>query len=72
MDRHAELIRLAVRIWTAAESLDALHGTGEKVWRWTHREVAKLGKDPDPDEVRKLVAVLERRLAADRGREVEA
>lgn len=74
MEHHDELMPLAARLWTAAESLDALHGTDGKVWRWAHRQVAELtrqGRQEDPEAVRELVGVLERRLAKDRGK-VEA
>jgi len=68
-DRHDELMVLAARLWTAAEGLDALHGTEDRVWRWTHRKVAELtrqGRQEDPEAIRKLVGVLERRLEKDR------
>lgn len=73
-DRHDVLIGLAVRLWTTAETLDAMRGGGDEVWRWTHRQVARLtreGRHEDPDAVAELVAVLEERLAMERG-EVEA
>jgi hypothetical protein len=72
-DRHEELIKGAVRLWTAAESLDAIHG-GEGAWRWTHRQIARLtreGRHEDPNAVREVARVLERRLAKDRD-QVEA
>lgn len=72
-DRHDELIRAAVRMWTAAEAIDAIRG-GDRAWRWTHQKVASLtreGRQEDPAAVRRLARVLERRLAQERG-EVEA
>lgn len=73
MADHDELIRLAVRIWTAAEQIDALRG-GERCWRWTHRQVARLteeGRQEDPKAVEKLAAVLEDRLEMERARRRE-
>lgn len=77
-DRHDELMALAARLWTAAESLDAVRGGGDAVWRWTHRQIARLteeGRQEDPAAVEKLADVLEGRLETERRKrrgEVEA
>lgn len=77
MDRHEELMALAARLWTAAESLEAIRGGGDAVWAWTHERVAELtrqGRQEVPEAVRELVHVVEGRLAMERDRrgEVEA
>lgn len=73
MDHHKELMEAAARLWIAVDQLDAMHG-GEGAWRWAHREIARLtreGCQEDPEAVRELARVAERRIASDRG-EVEA
>jgi hypothetical protein len=65
---HDELIRLARRIWTAAESICALRDD-DRAWRWTHEKVAeltRLGRQEDPATLEKLARVLEDRLARER------
>lgn len=73
-DRYDELMALAARAWIAAESIDALYG-GDRVWRWTHRQCARLereGRLEDLDAVGELTRVLEDRLAMERERGVGA
>ncbi len=77
MNRDAELRELAVRLWTAAEAIDALRG-GDRAWWWAGEQVARLSRESrleDPNAVRRVAEVLEERLAMERkrrGGEVEA
>lgn len=68
MDREAEMRELAVRAWTAAESIDAIRG-GRGAWDWTWGQVVRLyreGRQNDPDAVRPVVEALEDRLEMER------
>lgn len=69
MSEYEELTRAAVRMWTAAEALDAFHDTGDRAWQWTGRQVAKLyeaGCGEDPEAVLTIARVLEKKLRRDR------
>lgn len=79
MDREAELRELdllAARMWAAAEAIDALRG-GDRAWRWTGQQVARLNEQGHIDvsgeskrvnlpAVEEVVATLEERLEMER------
>lgn len=66
--RRRGLKREAARMWSAAKSLDALHG-GDRAWRWTHRQIERLkraGSRENSEAVAEVADALEIRLARDR------
>lgn len=69
MEPRDELLRQAARMWTAAESIDAIKG-GDAAWQWTGRQVSRLwheGRLEEVEAVRELADVLEERLEMERG-----
>lgn len=73
MTRESELRELAARLWTAAETIDAIRG-GKRAWWWAGEQVARLseeGRLEDPDAVRPVAEALENRLEMERGRRRE-
>lgn len=81
MTQEEELQKLAVRLWTAAESIDAIRG-GKRVWWWAGGQVARLNEEGHLDvsgetrrvnlrAVEEVVEVLEDRLEMERGRRRE-